>query len=78
MNRFKPRDKNLGAPSFNRKGSTGGNGLDVGTDNVEEILKLASKDKLRVLSQTMIDMLLNFSTEYDFKVMHFCIHLPVL
>lgn len=60
MNRFKPPEKS------NINYSTSDNMESC--EKVEEVLKLASKDKLRVLSQTLVEMLLNFSIEYDFKV----------
>lgn len=61
MKRFKPQEKenNINIDKSDNMESC---------ENVEEILKLASKDKLRVLSQTLVEMLLNFSIEYDFKV----------
>lgn len=61
MKRFKPQEKE---PNINIDKSDNMESC----ENVEEILKLASKDKLRVLSQTLVEMLLNFSIEYDFKV----------
>lgn len=61
MNRLKSQDSN-GSTSTRKEDHV------QNPKCIEEILKFASRDKLRVLSQAMIDMLLNFSLENDFKV----------
>lgn len=40
-----------------------------------QVLKLASRDKLRVLSQNLVEILLHFSIEYGIKVTssHVCL-----